>query len=118
MEIITHQVGGTKVAEVHANEVLVNTPDDGLQLLADLYYQEYDAMILHKPQITDGFFDLRTGIAGEILQKFANYRMRLAIIGEFHQYDSKSLRDFILESNKGRHINFLGSVTEALAKLA
>ncbi|WQD36273.1 DUF4180 domain-containing protein [Sphingobacterium spiritivorum] len=64
------------------------------------------------------FFDLRTGIADEILQKFSNYRVQLAIVGEYSKYNSKSLTDFIYESNKGRHINFVNSMEEALNVLS
>ncbi len=98
--------------------MLIRTPDDGLQLMVDLYYQGYGEMILHERNITPSFFDLKTGIAGEILQKFATYRVRLAIVGDFAQYDSKSLRDFIFESNKGRQISFVPTVEEAIGRLS
>jgi len=51
--------------------------------MADIYYQGFDAIILHEKTITPVFFDLKTGIANEILQKFSNCRMRLAIVGDF-----------------------------------
>jgi len=47
------------------------------------------------------------------LQKFSTYNGRLAIIGDFSKYDSKSLKDFIFESNKGRRVNFVGTTDEA-----
>jgi hypothetical protein len=56
-------------------------------------------------------------MAGEILQKFTNYRMRLAIVGDFSIFSSKSLQDFIYESNKGKQINFSDSVGNALKAL-
>jgi hypothetical protein len=56
-------------------------------------------------------------MAGEILQKFSNYRMRLAIVGDFSEYKSKSLRDFIRESNRTGTINFVGTIDEALLRL-
>ncbi|WP_353721086.1 DUF4180 domain-containing protein [Dyadobacter sp. 676] len=118
MNIRKHQNNGTSIAEVLSDQLLVRTPDDGLQLLADLYYQDYDCVILHEQNITPAFFELKTGIAGEILQKFATYKMRLAIVGDFAHYESKSLRDFIFESNKGKQINFLPTVEEAVVKLA
>lgn len=118
MNIQLHQHNQTKIAEVISDQVLIHTPGDGLQLMADLYYQDYGEVILHESSITPDFFDLKTGIAGEILQKFATYRVRLAIVGDFARYESKSLRDFIFESNKGRQINFLPSVEEAVAKLS
>lgn len=118
MNIQLHQHNETTIAEVISDEVLIRTPDDGLQIMVDLYYQGYGEMILHEPNITPEFFDLKTGIAGEILQKFATYRVRLVIVGDFARYESKSLRDFIFESNKGGQINFLSSVEEAVAKLS
>jgi len=68
--------------------------------------------------IAPGFFDLRSGLAGEILQKFTTYRMKLVIIGDFSQYTSKSLQDFIYESNKGNHILFVSNEEEAVAKFS
>lgn len=114
MTIETHQSGATKIAEVISDSVLINNPEEGLQLLVDLYYQEFDKIIVQEKNITPDFFDLKTGIAGELLQKFSNYRMQLAIIGDFNQYPGKSIKDFIYESNKGKLVNFLSSVPEAL----
>jgi hypothetical protein len=54
-------------------------------------------------------------MAGEILQKFSNYRIKLAIVGDFSKYTKKSIRDFIRESNNTGHINFVGTLDEALA---
>lgn len=52
---------------------------------------------------------LKTGIAGDVLQKFSNYRVRLVIVGGFSKYPGTSIRDFIYESNKGMLVNFLDS---------
>jgi len=68
--------------------------------------------------INPDFFDLKTGFAGEILQKFSNYKVKLAIIGDFSSFTSKSLRDFILESNKHGHINFVSTIDEARVRLS
>ena len=47
-----------------------------------------------KKNITSEFFDLKQN-GGEILQKFSNYRIGLAIIGDFSKHESKSMKDFI-----------------------
>ena len=117
MNIHLHQSSATKIAEVTSESIIISTIEDALNLMADLYYQGYDSIILHEATITPAFFDLKTGIAGEILQKFSNYRMRLAIVGDFSTYNSKSLNDFIFESNKNKQINFVGSVEEAIERL-
>jgi hypothetical protein len=117
MNIEIHQTGEIRIAEVVSDKVLIKNPEEGLQLLADLYYQDVDRIILQEQNICTEFFDLKTGIAGEILQKFSNYRVRLAIVGDFSKYQSKSMKDFIYESNKGRQVNFVGSSEDAIAKL-
>lgn len=64
--------------------------------------------------MSPAFFDLKNGMAGELLQKYSNYRMQFAIVGDFSKYTSKSIQDFIYESNKVGHISFVSSLTEAL----
>ena len=114
MEVITHTVNDTKMAEIISEDIVLMTTEDGLDLLGNFYYQGFDKIILHKENITPDFFDLKNGIAGEVLQKFAQYRVPLAIVGDFSDIQSKSLKDFIYESNNGKHINFAGSLSEAL----
>lgn len=118
MKIDIHQTGNTRIAEVISEGVLIATAEDGVNLLGNLYYQDFDKIIIHQKNIALAFFDLKTCIAGEILQKFSNYRVRLAIVGDFSTYSSKSMQDFIRESNKTGHINFVASVEKALAVLA
>jgi hypothetical protein len=118
MEIETHNINDTKIAEVISVDNIIAGIEDGLELLGNLYYQDFDKIIIYEKNIIPAFFDLKTGVAGEILQKFSNYRVRLVIIGEFSKYNSKSLKDFIYESNKGRQINFVSSRSEALKVLS
>ena len=118
MNIETHHLNDTNIAEVVSDTIVIKTAEDGLDLLGNLYYQDFDSIILHEKNITPDFFDLKTGIAGEVLQKFSTYRVRLAIVGDFAQCTGKSIRDFMFESNKAGHINFVKSTTEALNKLS
>lgn len=37
-------------------------------------------LLLDEAHLAPEFFDLRSGLAGEVLQKFTNYRARLAIV--------------------------------------
>ncbi len=109
-------VKDTGIVEVISDDVIIKIAQDGLDLLGDAYYHGYDKMILHMKNITPSFFDLKSGLAGEILQKFSNYRVRLVIVGDFSKFDSKSLNDFIRESNNGKLVNFLQSRDEAISR--
>ena len=114
MKIKTHNIDNTKVAEIITDKVILRSTEDGLDLLGNLYYQGFDKIIIHEKNITPEFFDLRTKIAGEILQKFAQYQMPLIIVGDFSKYKSKSLNDFIFESNKSPQINFIKDLSNIL----
>ena len=68
--------------------------------------------------ITEDFFVLSSGLAGEVLQKYINYGGKIAIYGDFSRYTSKPLKDFIYESNKGKDVFFVATKEEAVQKLA
>ena len=72
---------------------------------------------VNKEAIVNDFFVLSTCLAGEILQKFINYGVRFAVYGDFSNYTSKPLKDFIDESNKGKDIYFQSAASLAVDKL-
>ncbi|CAH0172283.1 DUF4180 domain-containing protein [Chryseobacterium sp. Bi04] len=118
MLIKSHTVNNIKIAEIISDDMLIQSAEDGLDLMGNIYYQGFDKVILYEKNITPDFFDLKTKMAGEILQKFSNYRIGLAIVGDFNQYQSQSMKDFIFESNKTKHINFVVMLEEALENLS
>lgn len=113
-----HTVKNLTAVELVSDEVLIKSEQDALDLMANCEYQ-YDTrkIIIHKENISESFFELKSGLAGAVLQKFVNYKVQLAIIGDFSGYKSKSLNDFIYECNQGNHIFFLPDIQTALEKL-
>ena len=63
MEIKTHTLQDLQIAEVIAHGIIIANPSDGLDLLGNLYYQNFDRIIVHAQNITPDFFDLKTVIA-------------------------------------------------------
>ncbi len=107
-----------RIAEVLSDDMVIKTTQDALDLIAEAGYYESSGILLKEKNLSPEFFDLRSGVAGEILLKFANYRMKMAVIGEFEKYASKSLQAFIRESNRGNQIFFVADRDTAIAKLA
>lgn len=109
------------------NEVCAVVRSDGkvmtdAQSALDLLMSaKYDAgtknIVISKKLITEDFFILSTGLAGEILQKYTNYGGRIAIYGDFSRYTSKPLKDFIYESNQGHDVFFVATEEEAIERL-
>lgn len=56
MQIQTHLKNNLKIAEIISDEMIINTLEDGLELLGNLYYQGFDKMIIHEKNITPVFF--------------------------------------------------------------
>lgn len=112
-----HNTENSKIAEFLPGSEIIAEPGDILDIMVEAGYNNCNGIIINEKTFHPDFFDLQSGMAGEILQKFSNYRMRLAIVGDFSELKSKSLRDFIRESNKGRAICFVESTEEALSRL-
>ena len=118
MDIRVIKKGNSNIAIITSEEVIIKNAQDALDLIATIHYEyNCDKMIIDKKSITEDFFELKNGIAGEIMQKHINYNMPLAIVGEFESYDSKSLRSLIYESNKGNKIVFKSTEEEAIEAL-
>jgi hypothetical protein len=108
---------GTTVAEVMPRTAVLTDEAALLDLLAQAYVDEAVGILLHATQLDPAFFDLRTGIAGSLLQKAATYRIRLAIIGDFENVESNALRAFIIECNRGEQFAFCQDRASALQAL-
>ncbi len=110
---------GIAIALVSSDSLVLCDIHCALDLLATAQYQMGCSHIaISKHLVTEKFFTLRTGLAGEILQKFITYQTKIAIYGDFSTYTSKPLHDFIYESNKGNHIFFVDTQQQAISKLA
>lgn len=118
METRVVERNGTVIAVVDSAQVLLVDVQSALDLIATLRYETgCDGIVLSQASIAPDFFKLSSGLAGELLQKFINYQMKLGIVGDFSIYTSKPLRDFIYESNSGNHICFVATVDEAIGRL-
>ena len=118
MEYKVLQCNHIQYASVFSNEELIFDGQTALDLIASIRYDTgCDRISINREAISSSFFQLRSGLAGEVLQKFINYRTKLAIIGDFSQVASKPLRDLIRESNRGHDIFFVATEDEAGERL-
>jgi hypothetical protein len=119
------------LVHLHGLAVLACGPDgpalDGeraaLDLIGEAYGQHADVVAVPVRRLPDDFFTLRTGLAGALVQKFVNYQLRLAVVGDItaHVARSDALRDFVREANRGVQVWFvpsMGDLTQRLARQA
>ncbi|HTE29098.1 MAG TPA: DUF4180 domain-containing protein [Chryseolinea sp.] len=112
---IQHTFNGKDIVALKEDDVVINNAEQFLDLVMNL---PSDRIVLYKENFDESFYDLRTGLAGEIREKAISYSKSLGIVGDYSKYASQSLRDFMFASNKSSKIVFVDSLDEALRKLS
>jgi Domain of unknown function (DUF4180) len=111
----------------HGAKVLMCAPDgppiadeqSAVDLMATLWGQDVQWLVLPVARLTEDFFRLRTRVAGAVVQKLQQYGFRVAVVGDIagHVEASTALRDFVYESNRGRQLWFVADEAELDARL-
>jgi hypothetical protein len=110
------------------NERVLCVPDDGTRIdsdrnAANLVGEAFGAgatlVAVPAGRLGPDFFQLRTGLAGIVAQKFGTYRLKFAVIGDITAYlaASNALRDWVRESNRGHEIWFVPDLAALAARL-
>jgi hypothetical protein len=105
---------------VFVSDTAVVNESDAVQLIVDAYYAHQAEWIAFTPeQLGDEFFELKTGRAGAITQKFVSYQMGLAVVGDISARvaASQPLADWVRESNRGRNLLFAADLDELTERL-
>jgi len=76
-----------------------------------------DGLILTEGDLAQEFFDLRSGLAGELFQKFMNYKLRLAIVLPDPGAYGERFSELVYEHTSHGMIRFVRSEDEAKAWL-
>ncbi|MCD9199535.1 DUF4180 domain-containing protein [Aeromicrobium wangtongii] len=110
------------LATVHGTAVMVCAPDgipvdtEGavVELLGEAIGLRARTVVVPAERLTDDFFQLSTGIAHHIAQRFATYRVRLAVVGDISRQvaSSSPLRAWVDDANRGQGMWFCGTFHE------
>ncbi|MFC3068961.1 DUF4180 domain-containing protein [Phenylobacterium soli] len=92
---------------------------DAVEILGDALGAGAEWVVIPVARLSADFLDLKTRLAGEALQKFVTYGRRVVILGDVSEAvaASNALRDFVRESNRGRHVWFVGDHDELARRL-
>ena len=120
MSGVVETIAGTRVLVLGSEGGPVRTDRDAVDLIGDALGLDVTWVAVPIERLGDDFFKLSTRIAGEVIQKFVTYRRRLAIVGDISRRTAAStaLRDFVHESNRGRHVWFVADRAELEQRLA
>ncbi|MEU6293814.1 DUF4180 domain-containing protein [Streptomyces erythrochromogenes] len=93
---------------------------EALDCIGNASYQGAEWAVIPVERFDEAFFRLSTRVAGEIIQKFVQYRVGIVVLGDIsrHTEASTALRDFVRECNRGRQTWFIADVEELRDRLA
>jgi hypothetical protein len=111
-----------QILDIHGVRILVFDAQGGKlacerdanTFLSATWEQKATFAVIPVSRLGDDFLDLKTRIAGDVIQKFVNYQVRLAILGDVSAWinASTAFRDFVYETNRGRTLWFISDLTE------
>ena len=117
----------TAILELHGERVLLCEPDGPLidseqravDLIGDAFSSHATLIAVPVGRLGAAFFDLRSGVAGAIVQKVVIYHVKFAIIGDITPYlaASGALRDWVRECNRRGEVSFLLSLDDLAMRL-
>lgn len=101
MDPVLNGTGDRKYLYCPAGSLRIANERDALDLVALCGEYETDKLLLDGECLDPAFFDLKTGLAGEVLLKLSNYRIRAAVIMPQERVGTGRFAEFVLETNRG-----------------
>lgn len=92
---------------------LISTERDILDLLSYGYGMDQIRLIVHSIDLHPDFFNLKTGLLGNIFLKLSNYRVKTAFIVEMNKIESERFHELIYEHKRSREIRFFENLASA-----
>jgi Domain of unknown function (DUF4180) len=114
-----YELNGVRIFECPTEGPKLARAADALELIGRASELGAALIVIPLDRVRADFFDLRTGIAGDFIQKFVTYGSRVVILGDISERveQSHSLAAWILELNRGNHLWFLKDRDELAQRL-
>lgn len=118
MKIYNINKNNKDISVIESEDILIKDVNSGLDFAMEVSSMTgINNIIVNIEAINSVLFDLKNRILGELLQKYINYNIKFAVIGDFSKFKSKALNDFIYEINNGRDFFFVEDIDTAVEKM-
>lgn len=85
-----------------------------MEAVAACFEQGTQALLIDRPALPSEFFDLRTGLTGELVQKLTQYGIRLACVVPDLSAQPERFQEFAREANRGSRARIFASRSGAV----
>ncbi len=115
--VTVQNADGHRYIMSRSSKPIIGSQQDFLDLLVVGMENNTSLLLLRDTNFDPAFYDLKTGLAGAILQKVSDYSARLAIVGSFEERGGERFQQLALECNSGTQVRFVSCTNEALSWL-
>ena len=105
-------MGDLSFYETEPDKLLISSEADVLRIFEKFYPKQ--KLILYQINLSADFFDLSTGLAGQVLQKLVNYKVKTAFVIDLASVKSEKFREMVNEANMGEQFRFFARRGEAI----
>lgn len=113
-DLVEHS--GLKIFHVRATDKHIRVREDLFEIVNQA--NEADCIAIEAHCLDSDFFNLSTGVAGELLQMAANFRLCLGVIGTPSSNETGSFGSFMRECSHGRDVIFAPDINALSERLA
>lgn len=107
------QINNARYIECFSAATPIATEQDALDLVALCGENDTNLLMIHAEALSEDFFKLRTRVAGMVLQKLVNYRVKTAIILPGDATITGKFKELMAESNKRNDYRLFKDTVEA-----
>jgi len=106
MDSTLKSLNGMSFIDLTGSQSIIKREGDLNDLLSLCYYHHSNFFLLDEKNLSADFFNLRSGLAGAAMQKFANYKVRVAILLPKNADKSERFKELMYEMSRSNDFRF------------
>lgn len=115
MEVITlNTLNNISYAECTTEQKIITHEQEAVELIGLCGYHHTNNLLIYAHNIDERFFEIKSTLAGNVLQKFMNYSMKVGLVIHDNLSGNKRFSEMMLETNKGSHFRIFKDKQKAV----
>jgi hypothetical protein len=118
MEFQLRALHGQQYIEGTPGQPMMQQASDVITVIEECFANEVRRVLIYSENLTERFFDLKSGDAGEILQKLRNYNIRLAVVRAPALVLNQRFQELLIDEQRGSYFRLFDDQASAQEWLA
>ncbi len=100
MEYKTIPLGKKIIVECLPDGGILTNEQAALDLVGICGYEQTDCILLYSSNLSEDFYNLKSGLAGQVMLKWTNYRIKAAAVIPPEKIGSGRFYEMVIETNR------------------